>query len=174
MSPLTFRYADENDIAELVRLRLRIDAEQARRFGGARWSTTINEGSVARGLKTGRVLMGLQEGMTVGAVRMETRKPWAIDLAYFTPASRAIYLHDVNIEPALQGHGLGRSLMEEVKSAARDWPADAIRTDTFDGAAGAGPFYEKCGFRAVGRKTYRSVPLAYFELLLGPSAAPHA
>jgi hypothetical protein len=31
---------------------------------------------------------------------------------------------------------------------------------------GAGPFYEKCGYRPVGRVTYRKTPLAYFELLL--------
>jgi GNAT superfamily N-acetyltransferase len=170
MPIMIFRYADESDVAELLGLRLRVDADQTRRFGRARWSTAIDQNSVARGLKTGRVLIALQDGRVVGGVRMEARKPWAIDLSYFTPAARPLYLHDVNIEPALQGRGLGAKLVEEVKSRARDWSADAIRVDTFDGAAGAGPFYEKCGFRAVGRKTYRSVPLAYFELLLAPTA----
>jgi GNAT superfamily N-acetyltransferase len=166
MTVVTFRYAGEDDIAALVGLRLRVDAEQERRFGGARWSTTINQNSVARGLKTGRVLLALQDGTLIGAVRIEARKPWAFDLSYFTPVAQALYLHDVNIEPALQGRGHGARLIEEVKSRARDWPADAIRADTFDGAAGASAFYRKCGFKAVGRKTYRSVPLAYFELLL--------
>jgi hypothetical protein len=32
-------------------------------------------------------------------------------------------------------------------------------------AAGSGSFYAKCGYREVGRVTYRSVPLRYFELL---------
>jgi GNAT superfamily N-acetyltransferase len=166
MSALIFRFADVGDIAELMGLRLRVDAEQALRFGRDRWTTKISEDSVARGLKTGRVLMALEDGKTVGAVRMESRKPWAIDLTYFTPVARAIYLHDVNIEPALQGRGLGRAMMDGVKSAARAWPVDGIRVDAYDGPAGAGPFYEKCGFRAVGRTIYRSVPLAYFELLL--------
>jgi hypothetical protein len=26
---------------------------------------------------------------------METKKPWAIDLEYFTPVGKAVYLHDV-------------------------------------------------------------------------------
>jgi hypothetical protein len=36
----------------------------------------------------------------------------------------------------------------------------------FDGEAGAGAFYAKCGFREVGRVVYRNVPLIYFEMLL--------
>jgi len=38
--------------------------------------------------------------------------------------------------------------------------------DAYDGAAGAGRFYAKCGFLEVGRKIYRGVPLVYFELML--------
>jgi hypothetical protein len=49
---------------------------------------------------------------------------------------------------------------------ARAWPSQAIRLDAYDADAGAGGFYAKCGFREVGRVTYRTVPLIYFELLL--------
>ena len=56
MPIMIFRYADESDVAELLGLRLRVDADQTRRFGRARWSTAIDQNSVARGLKTGRVL----------------------------------------------------------------------------------------------------------------------
>ena len=45
-------------------------------------------------------------------------------------------------------------------------PSDAIRLDAFDADAGAGEFYSKCGFREVGRASYRSVPLIYFEMLV--------
>jgi hypothetical protein len=56
--------------------------------------------------------------------------------------------------------------MEQAEIMARDWPAAAIRVDAYDGPSGAGPFYAKCGLTEVGRKTYRSVPLVYFEKLL--------
>jgi hypothetical protein len=56
--------------------------------------------------------------------------------------------------------------MDHVKACAESWPADAIRLDTYDGLAGGGPFYEKCGFTKVGRNVYRGVPLIYFELIL--------
>jgi GNAT superfamily N-acetyltransferase len=66
----------------------------------------------------------------------------------------------------MQRQGVGRRLLEEAKIVAAAWPCDAIRLDAYDAAAGAGPFYAKCGFREVGRMTYRGVPLIYFELLV--------
>jgi GNAT superfamily N-acetyltransferase len=163
---LSFRLASNADIAALLKLRLAIDVDQAERFGDRRWSTTINERSVARGLKASRTLVATRRGRIVAAVRMETKKPWAIDLKYFTPACKAVYLHDVNVEPRSQGSGIGRHLLERAKAVAREWPVDAIRVDTYDGESGAGPFYEKCGFVEVGRTKYRSVPLVYLELVL--------
>jgi len=66
----------------------------------------------------------------------------------------------------MQGKGVGRRLLDEAKSLAKDWPSDAIRLDAYDAEAGAGGFYAKCGFREVGRVIYRKTPLVYFELLL--------
>jgi hypothetical protein len=56
--------------------------------------------------------------------------------------------------------------MAEAVTVARAWPVDAIRLDAYDGPAGAGPFYAKCGLREVGHVVYRGVPLVYFEQLL--------
>jgi predicted N-acetyltransferase YhbS len=96
---------------------------------------------------------------------MEMKKPWAIDLRYFTPVRRAVYLHDVNVEPGLQRSGVGRRLLARARTVARVWPVDAIRVDAYDGPSGGGPFYEKCGFTEVGRTVYRGVPLVYFEFV---------
>ena len=163
---LTLRLATERDLPALLELRLAVDADQQRRFGDDRWSTTINERSVARALKSSRVVVGVKRGRIVGTARMETKKPWAIDLEYFTPVSKAVYLHDVDVHPDQQRSGIGRQLMERVKTVATEWPVDAIRLDAYDGDAGGGPFYAKCGFRELGRTVYRGVPLVYFELIL--------
>jgi GNAT superfamily N-acetyltransferase len=95
---------------------------------------------------------------------MGTKKPWAVDLEYFTPACKALYLYSVDVHPQLQRSGVGRRLMDRVQVMAREWPVDAIRLDAYDGPAGAGPFYEKCGFNRLGRTVYRGVPLVYYEL----------
>jgi GNAT superfamily N-acetyltransferase len=65
-----------------------------------------------------------------------------------------------------QGKGIGRRLLAEAVETARAWPGDGIRLDAYDAKAGAGDFYAKCGFREVGRATYRQVPLRYFEMLV--------
>ncbi len=163
---LSFGLATEEDVPALLTLRLAVDADQARRFGSERWTTTINEKSVARGLQSSRVLVARQRGRIVGALRMATKKPWAIDLTYFTPVAAAVYLHDVNVDPKLQRSGVGRQIIEWAKTVARDWPVDAIRLDAYQGASGGGPFYQKCGFIEVGRAVYRGVPLVYFEFLV--------
>jgi GNAT superfamily N-acetyltransferase len=163
---VTIKFATAADIPELLQLRLLVDSDQARRFGNGRWKTTINEKSIARGLRSSRVLIARRRGQIIGTLRMETKKPWAIDLRYFTPATCAVYLHDVDVDPRVQRSGVGRQLIEQAKAVAREWPVDAIRLDAYDGPSGGGPFYEKCGFIEVGRKVYRGVPLVYFECLL--------
>ena len=164
---LSFRFANDVDIPALVKLRLAVDADQALRFGKNRWSTAISEKSVARGLRSpSRVLVAKRHGRIIGALRMETKKPWAIDLRHFTPVEKAVYLHDVNVDPPVQRSGVGRQLIERAKEVAREWPVDAIRLDAYDGPSGGGPFYRKCGFVEVGRAVYRRVPLVYFEFVL--------
>ncbi len=48
----------------------------------------------------------------------------------------------------------------------KGWPADSIRLDAYDGDAGSGPFYARCGYTEVGRVSYRGTPLVYYELVL--------
>jgi GNAT superfamily N-acetyltransferase len=163
---LSFRLATDADVSELLKLRLAVDKDQAQRFGENRWSTSISKKSVARWIRSSRILVAQRRGQIIAAVRMETKKPWAVDLQYFTPVAKAVYLHDVNVDPQVQRLGIGRRLIERAKGFARRWPVDAMRLDAYDGPAGAGPFYEKCGFKKVGRTVYRGVPLVYFELLL--------
>src|SRR4030095_5424963 len=112
---LSFRFATQSDIPALLKLRLAVDADQAERFGKNRWSTTINEKSVARGLKASRVLLARRHGRIIGTLRMETKKPWAIDLRYFTPVAKAVYLHDVDVDPLFRRSGIGSQLLESAK-----------------------------------------------------------
>ncbi len=104
----------------------------------------------------------------VGTLNLQTKKPWAIDVTYFTPVKKALYLVSMAVIPAMQRRGIGQLLLREAAKQARAWPADALRLDAFDSDAGAGAFYAKCGFRETGRTTYRNAPLIYFELVMSP------
>ena len=158
--------ASEADAPAITVLRTSVAEHLTRKFGKGHWSTCVTEKSVLRTIKTSRVLVARNNREIIGTLRLETKKPWAIDLSYFKSVSRPLYLHDMAVTPDRQRRGIGRQLVEEAKAVARAWPSEAIRLDAYDSDAGAGPFYAKCGFLEVGRKTYRGVPLVYFELML--------
>jgi len=135
--------------------------------GPGGWSGMIGEAGALRGINSSRVLVAYEEHAIVGTLRLATRKPWAIDLTCFAAAERPLYLVDMAVAPGVQRRGIGRLLLEAAVRTAEGWKADAIRLDAYDHPAGAGPFYEKCGFTEVGRSSYRAVSLIYYQLLLG-------
>jgi GNAT superfamily N-acetyltransferase len=151
---------------EIAALRTAVAQRLTEEFGRGHWSGTVTERSVLSVIRSSRVLVAREVGNIVGTLRLATKKPWAIDVKYFTKVGRPLYLTDMAVLPSAQRTGIGRRLLAEAASVARSWPADAIRLDSYDTAAGAGPFYAKCGLREVGRVTYRGNPLIYFELVL--------
>jgi GNAT superfamily N-acetyltransferase len=68
--------------------------------------------------------------------------------------------------PAMQRKGIGRRCLEEAERLAREWPADVIRLDAYDAAAGGRGFYQSCGYLEKGRVCYRNAPLIYYERVL--------
>ena len=163
---LSVNTATDADAPLIAALRTAVAEHLANQYGRGHWSSCVTEKSVLRTIKTSRVLVARNKSGIIGTLRLETKKPWAIDLAYFTSVRQPLYLHDMAVSPSLQNRGIGRRLVEEAKAVARAWPSEALRLDAYDGVAGAGSFYAKCGFSEVGAKTYRGVPLVYFELML--------
>lgn len=145
-------------------------AEQLTRdYGPGHWSAAVSDRGVLHAMRTSRVYVMRRRGAVIATLRLATKKPWAIDVTYFTACKRPLYLTDMAVAPNVQRSGIGRRCVEDAQDIARAWPGgpgDAIRLDAYDAAAGAGPFYAKCGFREVGRVAYRGTPLLYFEMLV--------
>ena len=135
-------------------------------FGPGPWSTTSSPGSVFSNLGQARIYLARRGAAAIATLKLSTTKPWAIDTRYFASCARPLYLTSMAVAPREQRIGVGRFCLEEATRVARAWPADAIRLDAYDAAAGAGDFYRKCGYREVGRASYRDTPLIYFELIL--------
>lgn len=163
---LTLTAATIEDAAAIASLRSRVAEYLTRDFGQGHWSSGISEDGVRSALRTARVYVARQGAQVVATLRLATKKPWAIDTAYFTAVERAVYLLGMAVEPGMQRQGAGRRCLVEAARIARAWPSDAIRLDAYDAEAGAGGFYAKCGYREVGRVIYRKTPLIYYELLL--------
>jgi predicted N-acetyltransferase YhbS len=167
--PLTFTIATESDAAGISALRNAASQRLTQKYGEGHWSWKSSERNVLRDLsrpRFSRSLIARDKHQVVACLTLQTKKPWAIDVAYFTPVPKALYLVGMAVHPDKQSSGIGRLLLREAEVHARNWPAQAIRLDAWDAPAGAGAFYAKCGFREVGRVTYRASPLIYYERVL--------
>ena len=163
--------ATQEDAPAIAALRNAVAADLTARHGKGHWSSASSERGVLFNLRTASVFVARGESDAgeaglLATLQLATKKPWAIDPRYFTPCKTPLYLTDMAVAPGVQRQGIGRHCIEEVRFIAREWPRGAIRLDAYDAAAGAGDFYRKCGFREVGRVTYRKVPLIFFEMLL--------
>ena len=167
LSGLTIIPATLGDAAAIATVRIAAADRLTCEFGEGHWSAHTNEASVLRDMKASRVLAVRDAGEIIGTLTLQTKKPWAIDVSYFTPCAKPLYLINMAVSPDRQRAGVGRALLAEALAAARAFPADAIRLDAYDSVVGAGGFYRKCGYTAVGGKSYRGVPLLYFELMTG-------
>jgi len=156
-----------NDAAAIAAVRVAAADRLTREFGDGHWSAHTTEASVARDIKASTVLVARDGGTIAGTLTLQTRRPWSIDAHYFTPCTSALYLVNMAVSPERQRSGIGRSLLAEAVTVARAFPADAVRLDAYADPAGSGEFYRRCGFHAAGGKSYRGVPLLYFELMTG-------
>jgi GNAT superfamily N-acetyltransferase len=163
---LKFRDATLADAPAIAGLQNAAAGALTARFGEGAWSSLVTERGAGLAQRRARVRVGREGRRILAVLRLATKKPWAIETAYFTPVKRPLYLTGLAVSVAHQGRGLGSLALEDARSIAAAWPADAIRLDAFDHAAGAGPFYLKCGFRECGRVVYKGDPLVYYELLL--------
>ena len=158
--------AGEANTVEIAALRNRVSQNLTLRYGSGPWSYNATERGVLRDVRTSQVVVVRRGKRIVASLCLVKKKPWAIDVSYFTAVKRPIYLVNMNVEPKMQRLGVGRYLLDAVKEMAQAMEFQAIRLDAFDSEAGAEGFYSKCGYREVGRVTYRNAPLVYFELVL--------
>jgi GNAT superfamily N-acetyltransferase len=166
---LTFSIATDADAGAIASLRNAAAEHLTRKYGQGHWSSLSTERGVLRDLsrpKFSRTLIARDGPTIIATLCLQTKKPWAIDVAYFTAVKKALYLIGMAVHPDWQGKGVGRLILKEAEAQARAWPCDAIRLDAWNADAGAGPFYAKCGFRETGRVTYRQAPLVYYEMVL--------
>ena len=166
--------ATTDDAVALAALHNTVAARLTEYHGEGPWSGITTEKGVLYAMRVSRVYVARDRDTIVATFRLATKKPWAIDIAFFESVRRPLYLLGMAVLPAWQRQGVGRRCLAEATGIARDWPADAIRLDAWDAEAGAGGFYSRCGYTEVGRKTYRAAPLIYFELRLDSGSVPES
>lgn len=163
---LTLRPATPDQAPAIAALRTAVAENLTARHGPGLWSSAVTEKGVLFAMRNAATYVATRRNKIIATLTLCTKKPWAIDRKYFSACRRPLYLVAMAVDPDWQRQGGGRLCVEEAKRLASEWPGDAIFFDAYDAKAGEGEFYRKCGFREVGRVTYRNAPLIYFELLL--------
>lgn len=163
---LVFRCATFDDASRIADLRRAVADDLTQRYGKGHWSFAGTEKGVLHDIRTSTVVIAENTTRMIATLRLATRKPWAIDTQYFRDCGTPLYLTTMAVDPELQRLGIGTRCIDHARQIANAWPADALRLDAYDAPAGAGEFYVKCGFREVGRVSYKGNPLVYLEMML--------
>lgn len=158
--------AKPSDARAIASLRNASAAHLAKEFGPGPWCNEASAEGVLRRMKTATIYLHRRGPSLVAMFALSTRKPFSIDADAFTPIPRPIYLTDMAVHPHFQRDGIGRACLAAVDDLVRQWPGDGIRLDAYDAAAGAGKFYERCGYVERGRASYRGTRLIYYEHIL--------
>jgi GNAT superfamily N-acetyltransferase len=163
---VTLQLARSSDTAAVAQVLSAAADRLTIQYGTGHWSRHTTDRGVRWLMRQGRVYVVKDQRRVIATLTMTPRKPWAIDTAHFAPVTKSVYVLSMAVLPDCQGAGIGRACVEQAVVLCRQWPADSLRLDAYDAPAGAGPFYRKCDFREIGRVTYRTVPLIYFERLV--------
>ena len=163
---LTFEPATIADAKALAALQTVVADHLTGQHGKGPWSWQTSEKGVLLALRNSKVFVTRDGAEIIATLQLGTKKPWAIDVKYFSPCQMPLYLTTMAVASVRQHQGVGTWCVKQAIKAARDWPADFLRLDAYDHEAGAGGFYQKCGFKETGRVTYRGAPLIYYELPL--------
>lgn len=166
MVPIALQLAKEREAGAIAELLSAAADTLTMQYGTGHWSKHSSDRGVRWLMRIGKVYVVRESDRIVATLTLTPRKPWAIDIDHFTNVTNAVYMLSMAVAPDRQGYGVGRACVELAVEMCREWPANALRLDAYDATAGAGGFYEKCGFRRVGRITYRNVPLIYFERMV--------
>jgi GNAT superfamily N-acetyltransferase len=160
---MVFRSARLTDLPRIRALRRAAASILVARFGKGPWSHTSMLGAARRALNGS--LFVLEEDGGIAAVCTLDREDatFYAKLGYARPADPAFYLRSMSVDPLLQGRGTGRRMLRAAEDLARARGLAALRLDAYTHAAGAGGFYEKCGYVSVSTGVMDGVRLRFYE-----------
>ncbi|NRA37941.1 MAG: GNAT family N-acetyltransferase [Planctomycetes bacterium] len=148
---------------EVLKLRNAVEKKLIQDYGSGDWGFTITESIVRRGLKNGKILLAWFGVELVGTLTLSKKKPWAVNKKIFPRSDNPIYMIAMAISPKHQRKGIGAKMVKKAISIAKTDGHDFIHLDSYNAEAGAGGFYEKCGFNHVCDIVYKECPLSYWS-----------
>lgn len=161
------RQATPGDATVSRAIRFAAAADLSARFGPGHWSQVMPLGDIEEKIGAGLLYLIEADGSPVatfalGDLRIDFYQPaWFAD-----PSADAGYLTDFAVLPTRQRQGIGRFALVEIEALCRSRRLSALRFDAYQGPAGAGPFYVKCGYIRRHSNEVRGVGRDYYEKVL--------
>src|ERR1700693_2399692 len=115
---LSFRTATNADAMAIALLRNAVSTHLTDKYGRGPWTAGVTEKGVLYGMRTSRLLVARNGGEIVATLSLTTKKPWAVDRAYFTKVQKPLYLTAMAVAPDRQRTGIGRHLLDEAVAIA--------------------------------------------------------
>ena len=164
---VAIRAAERADAETIHAIRTSAADALTAEFGSGHWSHVESLDTLRRHAVDRDLFLAMSNGEAFGTFELESKTPGFYSRHWFTdPDAPAYYLFSMAIVKTSQRRGLGRTIMDEMEAMAVAHGKRALRLDAYDAPAGAGVFYEKCGFVLVHEGSFNRVPLRYYEKVL--------
>lgn len=137
------------------------------RFGDGHWAIVLSLSGTRERARLAELFLIEDAGIPVATFILNRRKPGWYHTAWFAePDAACGYLTHLAVRPQRQRQGIGRLALAEAEQWCRTAGLAALRFDAYQGPAGAGPFYVKCGYTLRHSNEFRGVGLDYYEKTL--------
>src|SRR6185503_3533297 len=121
MTRLKLHPATTRDAAALAALHTAVADHLTKVHGHGPWSGKTTENGMLFAMRQSKVFLARKGSEIIATLRLTTKKPWAIDIDYFSPANKPLYLLAMAIAPAQQRKGLGTRCIAEAQRIAKAW-----------------------------------------------------
>jgi GNAT superfamily N-acetyltransferase len=161
---LTYQRTQASDAATVSKIRAAVAKDLTLRYGPGHWSEVFAVATIRKHMAERPIYLVGLDGAQIATFELRADAPFWYSHSWFSePDAPAFYLFSMAVLPEWQRHGVGASIMSQVEEMGRSEGRQAIRFDAYDAPAGAGRFYQKCGYALVHRGSFNGVALEYYE-----------
>jgi ribosomal protein S18 acetylase RimI-like enzyme len=127
---------------------------------------------VARDVERGTLYVLIDETRLDGVVTLDEHQPPEYATVSWNFSEPALVVHRLCVDPAAQGKGVGKQLMDFAESLAAERGYASVRLDAYTANPQAVGLYLRRGYREAGQVYFarRSLPFYCFELDLSTRA----
>jgi ribosomal protein S18 acetylase RimI-like enzyme len=122
--------------------------------------------SVAADIVDKRLYCRTASGLCRAVVTIDVKQEAEYATVPWTTTEPALSVHRLCVDPAAQGRGVGRQLMDYIETYAKHHRFAGLRLDAYSGNPQALAFYRRRGYREAGLVYFphRVLPFVCFEL----------